>query len=248
MLELYNVKKSFKAGSIVLNNINLSITKGEFVVIIGNNGSGKSTLMKIISGEYSLDSGQIFLDTQRIDKKSLCERSAMISGVAQDVTKGTVSGLSMLENIAVSNIRGLDAKFVFYKKNIDKIIESIKNLGLGLEKFLMDEISILSLGQRQAVATFMSLYPIPKLLLLDEHTSALDIGTSSKIMQYTSQQIEKHIITTLMVTHNIDYAIKYGNRLIVMDSGCVVVDINASAKKNIKSQDIVNYLYGSPKC
>jgi putative ABC transport system ATP-binding protein len=244
MLQLQNINKSFpQMTTPALKNINLQFQEGEYCVILGSNGSGKSTLLKIISGEYRTDSGKILLAGKNISKKQVHERAALISSVAQDITKGTIQEMTLLENISLSKMRGAKGRFKFFKDNAEQIIESVKLLELNLEQFLDSNMSNLSGGQRQAIATLMAVSPAPNLLLLDEHTSALDPRSKEKIMTFTNNFIKQHRITSLMITHNIDDAIKYGNRLIIMHHGEVAFDVDGEEKHKLTSKDLLNTLH-----
>ncbi|PCJ22506.1 MAG: ABC transporter ATP-binding protein [Rickettsiales bacterium] len=244
MLALKNISKSFpQITAKVLKNINLTIDEGEYCIILGSNGSGKSTLLKIISGEYSADHGQIFLNDIDITKQAISHRAGHISSVAQDITKGVIQDMTLLENMSLSNLRGQDASYKFYKDQSARILESVRALGLGLEKFLHSNMSTLSGGQRQAVATLMAMEPRPSILLLDEHTSALDPVRQGKIMHFTNEYIKQHNITSLMITHNIEDAAKYGNRLIIMHHGEIVFDVKGQEKQALSSGELLDILY-----
>ena len=244
MLVLKNIKKSFpQVADPVLKDINLKIDKGEYCIIIGSNGSGKSTLLKIISGEYKVDSGQVLLNGLNITKQPIHHRAKHISSVAQDITKGTIQDMTLLENMSLSGIRGEKATYKFYKTHIQEITENVELLGLGLEKFLHSNMSALSGGQRQSIATLMAMSPEPSILLLDEHTSALDPRSKEKIMRFTNEHIKKHQITTLMITHNIEDAAKYGSRLIIMHHGEIACDIKGQEKTDLSSKKILDILH-----
>ncbi len=243
MLTLKNIKKSFsQIADPILKNINLTIEKDEYCIILGSNGSGKSTLLKIISGEYKADSGQILLDGLNVTKQSIHLRAKHISSVAQDITNNTIQDMTLLDNMSLSQIRGKNAKYKFYKSKTKEISNKIKLLGLGLEKFLHSNISTLSGGQRQSIATLMALSPEPSVLLLDEHTSALDPRSREKIMRFTDRYIRLRKITTLMITHNIEDAVRYGTRLIIMHHGEIVYDLIKREQTNLSSEKILNIL------
>ena len=229
MLNLKNIVKTF-AGSFkpVLSNLNLHLSKGEFCIIIGSNGSGKSTLMKSISGEYAINSGEIILD-----------KRAIIANVTQDINKGTIPEMSLLENMVLSGLLGKNASFSFYKNKSSKIIEIAKELGIGLESYIDRPLKHLSGGQRQMIATLMAISSSPDLLLLDEHTSALDPKMQNLLMEYTAKAIEKNKITTLMITHKLDDAIRYGDRLIMLHQGKVVFDVRGKEKHSLKIDQLL---------
>ena len=244
MLTLKNIEKSFpQVADPVLKNINLTIDNGEYCVLLGSNGSGKSTLLKTISGEYKIDSGQILLNGLNITKQPIHHRAKYISSVAQDITKGTIQDMTLLENMSLSSIRGEKAACKFYKTQTQEIEDNIQSLGLGLEKFLHSNMSALSGGQRQSIATLMAMSPKPSILLLDEHTSALDPRSKEKIMHFTGEHIKKHNLTTLMITHNIEDAAKYGSRLIIMHHGEIAYDVKGKEKEKLSSKQILDVLH-----
>jgi putative ABC transport system ATP-binding protein len=225
MIVLKNITKSFPGlFRPVLNDVKLSIDPGDFCVLIGSNGCGKSTLLKLISKEYLPDSGTISL-------------SADVAYVTQDVNLGTIPELSLLENITLSEIRS--PKLSLYSRCKEEVIKKIKELGIGIEAHLHQPLKMLSGGQRQMVATLMAVNSGRKILLLDEHTSALDPKMQDVLMTYTDQVISKMGITTIMITHKMDEAIKYGNRLIMLHKGKVVLDLNGPKKKKLKVEDLL---------
>ncbi|MDR2268017.1 MAG: ATP-binding cassette domain-containing protein [Holosporaceae bacterium] len=229
MLEIINVTKSFSGVfEPVLKEINLSLKEGEFCTVIGANGSGKSTLMKIISGEYSADSGEVV-------------RNGEISQVVQDVNKGTIQSMTMLENIAISSTK--TPCFSFYKRHKSKAVDKIRSLNIDLEKFIDQPLSVLSGGQRQTIATLMALNSGGKILLLDEHTSALDPKMQLLLMEYTEKSIRELGLTTLMITHNMDDAVKYGDRLIMMHKGRIVADLNGREKSSLEIQSLLDMFH-----
>jgi putative ABC transport system ATP-binding protein len=232
MLNLINVTKRFSEGKPALQEINLSLAPGEFCIIIGSNGSGKSTLMRCISGQYIIDSGKI-----EIDKKSL------ISSVSQDINKGTIPEMTLLENVVLSKLPGKKASFNFYKSHENQVISLVKELNLGLESYINRPLSQLSGGQRQMIATLMAITSKPSILLLDEHTSALDPKMQNILMDYTAKNIAQHKITSLMITHKLDDAIKYGNRLIMLHMGKIVLDINKEDKAKLDVNSLLNLFH-----
>lgn len=243
MLTIENLTKAFVGHDLpVLNKLNLSIKAGEFVVILGSNGSGKSTLLKCISGEYKSNSGKIILNDKDVTNKKIYQRARDISFVGQDTTKGTAIDMTVLENMCLSMNRGIKSLMSFYdnKRNLAQV--KIDELGINFGKILDKQMSVLSGGQRQSIATLMVFSPTPELLLLDEHTSALDPRSSHLLMEYTNNQIKKNNITTIMVTHNIEDAIKYGNRLLIMDHGNIIYDAGLATKQKLSSTDIFKLL------
>lgn len=237
MLTLTSISKTF-LGSFkpVLTNINLHLKPSDFCVIIGSNGSGKSTLIKIISGEYASDTGKIIIEGEDLTKQ---DRSHTIASVTQDVNQGTIPEMTLLENMTLSLSRTKKTDFFFYHRRANQITQEIKGLGIGLEQYLNTPLSHLSGGQRQMVATIMAVTSRPKLLLLDEHTSALDPGTQRMVMAYTAQAIAEQQLTSLMITHNLADAIKYGNRLIMLHKGQIVFDVSGEEKSNLNMSELL---------
>ncbi|MDR0632064.1 MAG: ATP-binding cassette domain-containing protein [Holosporaceae bacterium] len=229
MLKISNVTKSFSGVfEPVLKRVNLSLEEGEFCTLIGANGSGKSTLLKIISGEYVADSGKI-------------KRDGEVSQVVQEVNKGTIPSMTMLENIALICVK--TPRFSFYGRHKNDIADKIRSLNIGLEKFIDQPLSVLSGGQRQTIATLMALNSGSKILLLDEHTSALDPKMQTLLMEYTAKSVRKLGLTTLMITHNMEDAVKYGDRLIMMHRGQIVVDLKGHEKSNLKIQSLLEMFH-----
>jgi putative ABC transport system ATP-binding protein len=241
MLQLTDVSKHFPMrAEAALKDINLQISQGDYCMILGSNGSGKSTLLKLISGEYKPGIGKIILNNNDITKQSLQHRSFNISSVNQDISKGTISELSIYENLVLSGMRARSGRLKFYANKLAIISEQVARLSLGLEKILNKPMSSLSGGQRQAIATLMAMHPRPELLLLDEHTSALDPRSRDKILTFTDDYIKENNITTLMITHNIADAAKYGNRLIILNHGTIVFDVKGDEKNKLTEQDILD--------
>ncbi len=222
MLNLKNVKKSFPGNFLpVLKGINFELSPGEFCIVIGSNGSGKSTLIRLISGEYKIDSGKI-----ESNKK-------IIASVTQDINKGTIPEMTLLENIVLSKLLAKSASFKFYNHQRKEIIEIVKKLGIGLEHYIDKPLSSLSGGQRQMIATLMAIHANPDILLLDEHTSALDPKSQQILMKYTINNILANNITAIMITHKLDDAISYGDRLIMLHQGEIVLDLKGKQKKDL---------------
>jgi len=237
MLELHNIYKSFSERSRpVLNGVNLKLEKEEFCVLIGDNGSGKSTLIKSISGEHFPDSGLITLNGQNITYLPIHKRAKLISTVSQDINKGTVQSMTLFENLSLSYLRNKNASYACYQKHKEQLTEKIECLGL--KNYIDMPMSTLSGGQQQIIATIMATLSTPALLLLDEHCSALDPKASENLMKYTTKIIERLSITTLMITHNLNDAIRYGNRLIKMQDGKIVLDVKGNDKKNLTAQQL----------
>ena len=221
MLKLNKVTKSFSGNfKPVLKEIDLTISSGEFCIVIGSNGSGKSTLMRSISREYNIDSGSIIVNQE-----------GLIASVTQDINKGTIPEMTLLENMMLSKLSSRKASFKFYRHKEAEIISEVKELGIGLEEYINKPLGSLSGGQRQMVATLMAIRANPQILLLDEHTSALDPKTQTLLMKYTTKAITANKITTMMITHKLDDAIRYGNRLIMLHQGKIVLDLTDKEKR-----------------
>jgi putative ABC transport system ATP-binding protein len=241
MLKLLNIAKTFETSfAPVINDLNLELQTGDFCIVIGSNGSGKSTLMRCISGEYAIDRGQIIFNNNDLTH---ADRSALIATVTQDVSKGTISEMTLLENMVLSKLRGANATLSLYKKYDREVAQQIAELDIGLEKYLNKPLSSLSGGQRQMIATLMAICSKPQVLLLDEHTSALDPKLQSFLMAYTAQTITNANITSLMITHRLDDAIKYGNRLIMLHQGRIVFDVSGAEKFSLNTTRLLSLFH-----
>lgn len=244
-LKLKNINKSFEIDTPnenhVLKGIDLTIQKEDFITVIGGNGAGKSTLLNSIAGSFSVDEGQILLENEDITKMPAYQRAKHISRVFQDAKMGTATRLTIEENLAIAWKRGEKRRFSWgIKENQRKHFkEELKQLDLGLENRLKMEMGLLSGGQRQAITLLMATLVAPKLLLLDEHTAALDPKTSQMVLDLTDHLVQEKKLTTLMITHNMEQAIKYGNRLIMMNDGQIVVDVSGDEKKNLTIPDLL---------
>lgn len=226
-----------------LAGISFELQKGDFCILIGSNGSGKSTLLKAVSGEYRVDSGSVVFAGQDITGLPLHKRAAWISSVAQDTSKGTVQSMTLLENLSLSQMRGRAARYAFYGRKIEALEDALGALNLGLEGRLAQPMSTLSGGQQQMLATAMAILSNPALLLLDEHCSALDPKNQQKVMEYTAEAVAANGITTLMITHNLKDAIRYGNRLMLMHQGRLVMDLKAQDKERLSVQELLDYFH-----
>ena len=225
MINITKVTKSFQGLSRpILNAISLSLDYGDFCILIGANGCGKSTLLKLISREHKADAGEIKL-------------SGGVAQVVQDIKLGTVPEMTILENIALSEVE--KPKFLFYRRYKSQVIQKLKELDVGLEEFIDQPLKMLSGGQRQMIATLMAINSGRQILLLDEHTSALDPKMQGVLMEYTYKQAINRGLTTIMITHRMDDAIKYGNRLIMFHQGKIVLDIQGSQKKAMAVEDLL---------
>lgn len=246
MLKLNNISKTFNKGSIneqkLFNNFSLNIKDGDFISIIGSNGAGKSTLLNLISGSIEVDEGSIVLNGMDITNEGEYERCRRISRIFQDPSMGTNPSMTIYENLSMAKNKGkrFGLSFLIDKEDEEYFKESLKVLGLNLEDKLNTPISQLSGGQRQSLALIMAVMGNPEVLLLDEHTAALDPKTSEIIMDITSRIVEERNITTIMVTHNIEHAIKYGNRLIMLHMGRKTVDIEGDTKSSLTKEELLS--------
>lgn len=245
MLNLRGLSITFNAGTPlenkVIRSLDLTVRDGDFITLLGSNGAGKSTLLNLISGAYDPDEGQISLDGAEITHLKAHQRARFIGRVHQDPRLSVSPNMTLLENLSLADAKGqsLSLKRAIDLKRVSAYRDHLKTLGLGLEDKLNTRIGLLSGGQRQAVALYMAVMKHPKLLLLDEHTAALDPKTSELIMQVTDDLIREEGITTLMVTHNMQHALRYGNRLIMMHEGTIVEDIRGEAKAALSSDDVI---------
>ena len=239
MLDIINVKKTFNKGTInvkkALNGINLHLNEGDFVTVIGGNGAGKSTTLNMIAGVYPIDSGKIEIDGVNISRDPEYKRAKYIGRVFQDPMLGTAAGMEIQENLALAFRRGKKRGLGWGIKSSEKdgYREALARLDLGLEDRMSSKVGLLSGGQRQALTLLMATLKKPKLLLLDEHTAALDPKTAAKVLSLTEELVSENNLTTLMVTHNMKDAIAIGNRLIMMNNGKVIYDVAGEEKKKL---------------
>ena len=245
MLRIENIHKTFNPGTVTekyaLKGVTLHLKPGDFVTVIGGNGAGKSTLMNSIAGTYRVDTGSISIDGTDITKWPEHRRAKFIGRVFQDPLMGTAANMMIEENLAVAARRGKTPtlKWSSSEKQREKFVELLRGLNLGLEDRLESKVGLLSGGQRQAITLLMATLAKPKLLLLDEHTAALDPKTAEKVLELTKNIIEKQQLTTLMITHNMRDALKLGNRLIMMYDGRILVDVGGEEKKNLSVKDLL---------
>ena len=246
MLTLTNIQKTFGIGTVnekkALKGIDLHLDRGDFVTVLGSNGAGKSTLFGAIAGSFQPDTGSVVLDGRDITALPDYKRSKIIGRLFQDPLRGTAPSMTIEENMALAYLRASHARSPFStvtKADRAGFREKLSMLGLGLEDRMDHPVGLLSGGQRQALTLLMATLKKPELLLLDEHTAALDPKTADKVLQLTEEIVEKDHLTTLMVTHNMKNAIQYGNRLIMMDGGRIVVDIRGEEKKNLTVKDLL---------
>ncbi len=240
-VKIFNLTGNISDQRIAMNHMNLEIEEGEWVTIIGGNGSGKSTLMNVISGVHMLDQGHVFIDSIDVTKLPEHKRAKYLGRVFQDPQMGTAGMISIEENMSIASRRtkkqGL--KWGFHKEDREYYKELVKSLDLGLEDRLLQKVGLLSGGQRQAITLLMATLEKPKILLLDEHTAALDPKTAKKVLDITEEIVTRDKITTLMITHNMKDAIKYGDRLIMLNEGKIIFDIKGEEKKNLTIEDLL---------
>ena len=242
MLDIINVNKSFNIGTPVqkdaLNGLNLHLDKGDFVTVIGGNGAGKSTMLNAIAGVFPIEKGSIRIDGHDVTKAAEYKRAKYIGRVFQDPLKGTAGDMWIEENLAMALRRGKNRGFRWGISNKERalFVDLLKPLDLGLESRLNAKVGLLSDGQRQALTLLMATIKEPKLLLLDEHTAALDPKTAKRVLDMTNEIVERSNLTTMMITHNMKDAIKYGNRLIMMNNGQIIFDIAGEEKETAGSR------------
>ena len=245
MLEIQNIHKTFNPGTInekvALNGVTLNLNPGDFLTIIGGNGAGKSTTLNAIAGVWPVDEGKIIVDGTDITKLSEHKRAAYLGRVFQDPMTGTAATMSIQENMAIAARRGerRGLSWGITKREREHYRELLKELDLGLEDRLTSKVGLLSGGQRQAITLLMASLKKPKLLLLDEHTAALDPKTAAKVLTISDKIIEENQLTAMMVTHNMKDAIAHGNRLIMMHEGRIIYDVAGEEKKNLHVSDLL---------
>ena len=245
MLKLFNVSKIFNPGTITekiaLKNINLEIDDGDFITVIGGNGAGKSTLLNLIAGIHFTDTGSLFLDGMDLTGMPEYVRAKYLGRVFQDPMMGTAANMQIEENLALAMRRGKRRTLSWGVQPAERALyrEKLALLGLGLEKRMTSKVGLLSGGQRQALTLLMATLQKPKLLLLDEHTAALDPKTAKKVLDLTETFVADEKLTTFMVTHNMKDAIRCGNRLIMMSEGRIIYDVRGDEKKNLRVEDLL---------
>ena len=245
MLELKGIYKTFNAGTVnekrAIDGLDLTLENGDFVTVIGGNGAGKSTTLNLIAGVYPVDAGLIRLNGFNLTNLPEHKRARFLGRVFQDPMMGTAATMGIEENLALAYRRGKSRGLGHGITNEERALyhEKLATLGLGLEDRMTSKVGLLSGGQRQALTLLMATLQKPDLLLLDEHTAALDPKTADKVLQLTEEIVARDNLTTLMVTHNMKNAIQYGNRLIMMDAGKVIVDIRGEEKKNLTVRDLL---------
>lgn len=246
MLEIKNISKTFNPGTVnekrALRNVSLTLRDGDFVTVIGGNGAGKSTMLNAIAGVWPVDEGQIIIDGKDVTKLPEHKRAAFLGRVFQDPMNGTAATMGIEENLALALRRGQSRTLrPGIKSNEREAYKKLlATLGLGLEERLTSKVGLLSGGQRQALTLLMATLKKPKLLLLDEHTAALDPKTAAKVLETTEMIVNRDKLTTLMITHNMKDAIAHGNRLIMMMDGNIILDICGEEKKNLTVEDLLH--------
>lgn len=245
MLRVENIYKTFFPGTInqkrALQGLSLHLKPGDFATVIGGNGAGKSTTLNAIAGVFSVDSGKIIIDGEDLTKKPEHKRAKYIGRVFQDPMLGTAAGMMIEENLALAARRGKTPglSWSFNDEQHEHFYEMLKELDLGLEERMTAKVGLLSGGQRQALTLLMATLKKPKLLLLDEHTAALDPKTAEKVLGLTDKIVKKDNLTTLMITHNMRDALRFGNRLIMLHNGRVIIDVQGDEKKNLQIPDLL---------
>jgi len=245
MVRVQKLRKIFKKGTIdekvAIDGITLHVKEADFVTVIGSNGAGKTTLLNLIAGTFTTDEGEIFIDHTSVTRLPEHRRARYLGRIFQNPLMGTASTMTIEENLAMADLRGkprglrrgvTKSRREFYK-------ETLKGLDLGLETRLKDSVSLLSGGQRQSLTLLMATLSLPKLLLLDEHTAALDPKTAQRVIELTEKIVRENHLTTIMVTHNMQQAIRYGNRMIMLHEGKVKFDIQGEEKKALTVEEVV---------
>ena len=245
MLEVSHITKVFNAGTVnekvAIDDLSITFNDGDFVTVIGGNGAGKSTLMNLIAGVYPIDSGSILLNGEDIAKLPEFKRAKKLGRVFQDPMMGTAADMQIDENLALAYRRGQSRglKWGVTKKEKEMFREQLARLGLGLEDRMTSKVGLLSGGQRQAITLLMATLQRPEMLLLDEHTAALDPVTAKKVLALSEELISEDNLTTMMVTHNMKDAIRHGNRLIMMNGGRIIFDVSGEAKQKLTVDDLM---------
>lgn len=245
MLDLNGIEKTFNPGSVnqkkALRGLDLHLEEGDFVTVIGGNGAGKSTMLNAIAGVYPVDKGEIYINNVNVTKLPEHKRAAYIGRVFQDPMMGTCAHMQIEENLAMASRRGQRPGLRWSSRSKDRAFfqERLAMLGLGLEERLTARVGLLSGGQRQALTLLMATLKRPDILLLDEHTAALDPKTAAKVLEITDQIVAEYGLTTIMITHNMRDAIAHGNRLIMMYDGRIVVDVSGEEKQRLTVEDLL---------
>ena len=251
MLRIENIRKTFNAGTInekvALNGLSLTLNDGDFVTVIGGNGAGKSTMLNAVSGVWELDSGEIFIDDVNVTHMPEYKRARFVGRVFQDPMMGTAADMEIQENLALALRRGKKRglRWGISKAEREQFREELKILGLGLEDRMTNKVGLLSGGQRQALTLLMATIQKPKILLLDEHTAALDPKTARNVLELSDELIRTNHLTTIMITHNMNDAIKYGNRLVMMNNGRIIFDVSGEEKQKLTIEQLLEMFSSS---
>lgn len=246
MLKVNHISKTFNPGTInekkAIDDLSLHLKEGDFVTVIGGNGAGKSSVLNAIAGVWPVDRGSVVLAGEDITGLPEYRRARLIGRVFQDPMMGTAPDMWIEENLAIAMRRGekRKLKWMVSRQDRDLYREKLSELGLGLEDRLQVKVGLLSGGQRQALTLLMATLKSPRLLLLDEHTAALDPATAAKVLELSDSLVEKNNLTTLMITHNMTDAIRHGNRLIMMNAGHIILDIEGEEKKHLTKQELLD--------
>lgn len=249
MLEIQNVSKTFNAGTVnektALNGLNLKLNEGDFVTVIGGNGAGKSTMLNAVAGVWPVDCGKIIIDGVDVTRLGEHQRAAYIGRVFQDPMTGTAATMQIEENLALAARRGKPRtlRIGITRAEREQYRELLKSLDLGLENRLTARVGLLSGGQRQALTLLMATLVTPKLLLLDEHTAALDPATAEKVLALTKKIVAENHITCLMITHNIPSALSLGNRTIMMNNGRIVLELAGAERENMTTEQLLKVFH-----
>ncbi len=247
MLKIKNVKKTFNMGTVnektAVSNLNLTLNKGDYVTIVGSNGAGKSTLFNAVAGDFYVDEGAIELDNKDITYTAAYKRSRQMGRLFQDPMRGTAPSMTIEENLALCYLRTAKHSKAFFarisKKDKEMFKQHLSGLDMGLEDRMKQPVGLLSGGQRQALTLLMATMTPPKLLLLDEHTAALDPVTAEKVLQITDDTVKQHNLTCMMITHNLNHALARGNRTLMMDGGKIILDVSGEERKNITVDELL---------
>ncbi|MCL2546299.1 MAG: ABC transporter ATP-binding protein [Oscillospiraceae bacterium] len=245
MLHIENLNKTFNPGTVIANHalrgVSLTLASGDYVTLIGGNGAGKSTLLSSVAGTFMSDTGRVTIDNVDVTNLPEHKRAPYLGRVFQDPMMGTAAGMNIEENLAIAYRRGKRRSLRWYITAKERKIyrERLATLELGLENRMTDKVGLLSGGQRQALTLLMATLKQPKVLLLDEHTAALDPKTAPKVLDIGDRIISEHKLTTMMVTHNMRDAIRHGNRLIMMNGGHIVLDASGEEKKNLTVENLI---------
>ncbi len=244
MIRINSLTKIFNEGTVnenrAIHNVNLSVNEGDFITIIGSNGAGKTTLFNLISGNTFPTSGKIVINGRDVTKDPEYKRAVYVGRIFQDPTLGTAQTMTLEDNMTIAYYKGCKGLRKSLNNKLREVFrERLKELDMGLENRLKDNVGLFSGGQRQALTLLMMVLSKPDLILLDEHTAALDPGNAQMILDLTLKYVKQYNLTTMMITHNMNHAIRYGNRLLMMDGGEIIFDISGEDKKNITKEDLI---------